>query len=225
MELFDCKDPIVQMASAYIYGIQEENASRKWSTRTHPLNYKVISNNSVNQTDYLYAPDIQHPITFSEAYFTLWAHTPWGTSQVMPWTAFRQTVYGALEAPRFLREVLTRGTPLYSEWKTGQGLRLTVPQRIAAALLRSKGQIMCGKLAHIHVKDMSILVHSHYLPWATLNSVANFLFLHEENFDQDFLATEVHHEYTFFTLPPGQENKIFKPWYQLGQVGYHDIPN
>lgn len=48
MELFDCKDPIVQMASTYIYGIQEENASRKWSTRIHLLDYKVTSNNSVN---------------------------------------------------------------------------------------------------------------------------------------------------------------------------------
>jgi hypothetical protein len=201
MGQFDFKDTVVQMASAYIYGIQDDNAHH-----------------------YLPFPDLQDPTTLSDAYFTLWAHTARGADEVMPWEAFRQRVYGAFEAPRFLRELYTGGTPLNTEWTTGQGLRLTPDQRIAAALLQSDS-LVSAKTAKWEVYDMSLYLHNHRLSHEILQSVVTFLDWQGNNFDQDFPTTKVHGGQAWFSLPRGQENKIFKPWYVLGQIGYHDIPD
>jgi hypothetical protein len=202
MELLVHREPLVQMASAFIYGIQEDNASH-----------------------YLQAPDIDDPETLTEAYFTLWAHTLWGRNEIMPWSAFHRNVYDAFEAPRFLRELLTRGTRLYWEWTTGRGLRLTTDQRITMALLRSEDLMLCAISAQNMVDDLFFSVHNHELSWHDLKSIKELLSFRENDFDQEFPTIMQCPRRAWFTLPPGQENKVFRPWYDFGQIGYHDIPD
>lgn len=58
----------------------------------------------------------------------------------------------------------------------------------------------------------------------TIDTIDEYLFEVQDNFDQDFPVTGMNiHGETHFTMRLGQENKIFAPWYDLGQVGYHDI--
>ncbi|CAN9310314.1 unnamed protein product [Alternaria alternata] len=182
MELLVHRGTLVQMASAFIYGIQEDNASH-----------------------YLQAPDIDDPETLTEAYFTLWAHTLWGRNEIMPWSAFHRNVYDAFEAPRFLRELLTRGTRLYWEWTTGRGLRLTTDQRITMALLRSEDLMLCAISAQNMVDDLFFSVHNHELSLHDLKSIKEFLSFRENDFDQEF--------------------PTIRPWYDFAQIGYHDIPD
>ncbi|KAL1796417.1 hypothetical protein ACET3X_004957 [Alternaria dauci] len=202
MELFDNKDPLVEMASAFIYGLRQDNASH-----------------------YIQAPNTEDIETLSEAYFTLWAHTAWGREEIKPWRAFQKKVYDAFEAPRFLRELLTRGTRLHWEWTTGRGLRLTPDQKVAVALLQSKDQLVSAVTATNSVEDIFRAVQDHQLSWHDLDSVEEVLYLHDRVFDQDFQITKQYRDQAWFTLPSGQENKIFMPWYSLGQIGYHDIPD
>ncbi|KAI4955915.1 hypothetical protein J4E91_000124 [Alternaria rosae] len=60
----------------------------------------------------------------------------------------------------------------------------------------------------------------------TAVKIDEYLFEVQDNFDQDFPVTGMNiHGETQFTMRPGQENKIFAPRYDLGQIGYHNIPN
>jgi hypothetical protein len=131
----------------------------------------------------------------------------------MPWSAFHRNVYDALEAPCFLRELLTRGTRLYWEWTTGRGLRLTTDQRITMALLRSEYLMLCAISAQNMVDDLFFSVHNHELSLHDLKSITEFHTIKQCS------------RQAWFTLSPGQENKILRPWYDFGQIGYHDIPD
>jgi hypothetical protein len=197
---FDGRDPLVRMASAYIDGM-----------------YDV----STFEAEYVPAPDINRPQTLSEAHFTIWAHTSAGRYHVTPWTDFCGAVYKGFEAPRFLLEILTRGTRLYSEWMSG-GLRLTGAQYLATVVLRSDRAVMDREAIYRSVQD-------HYRRAQTggiMDMVEEVLLFEEDMFDQDFPVTKVTHRgRPRFTMRPGVENKIFKPWYDLGQVGYYDIPD
>ena len=110
---FDSRDAVVRMARAYIKEMYED-----------PY-YDVP------------APRLHDPATLTEAHFVFWAHTSSGRQEVEKWRDLRGIVYKAFAAPRFLREILTRGTRLHSEWSSG-GVRLTAAQDLATTMLRSE---------------------------------------------------------------------------------------
>ncbi|KAI4692278.1 uncharacterized protein J4E84_003247 [Alternaria hordeiaustralica] len=203
---FDSRDSVVRMAKAYIKEMYED-----------PY-YDVP------------APRVYDPATLTEAHFVFWAHTSSGRQEVEEWRDLRGIVYKAFAAPRFLREILTRGTRLHSEWSSG-GVRLTAAQDLATIMLRSETVVFTER-------DISACIWrrgsrfyerqdkiNEYV-FKVQHKIDEYVLKVQDNFDQDFPVTGMDFcGETQFTMRPGQENKIFAPWYDLGQIGYHDIPD
>ncbi|KAI4653676.1 hypothetical protein J4E93_001443 [Alternaria ventricosa] len=191
---FDSRDAVVRMAKAYIKEMYED-----------PY-YDVP------------APRVYDPATLTEAHFVFWAHTSSGRQEVEKWRDLRGIVYKAFAAPRFLREILTRGTRLHSEWSSG-GVRLTAAQDLATIMLRSETVVLTER-------DISDCIWWGYRFHERQDKIDEYVFKVQDNFDQDFPVTGMDFRgKTQFTMRPGQENKIFAPWYDLGQIGYQDIPD